>query len=205
MIQNDNVVELVGEVREAPKFSHRCFDEDFYQFTLCCKRFSGTDDLIPILISNRTFNVKGIQSGMRLYIQGQIRTYNLHSEDSSKVKLNVFVIDIDETVYPDMNNVYLGGYLCKKPVFRVTPLGREIADVLIATNRQGGKSSYIPLVIWGRNARYVSTWDVGDYISVEGRIQSRTYKKTHKGETEIKTTYEISVVRLATTEVADNA
>lgn len=197
---NDNIVRLVGSVKETPEFNHRSFDEDFYRFTLICERSSGTEDEIPILISNRTFDVKKIKARMRVKIEGQLRTFNMHLEGHDKVVLNVFVIDIDETNEPDSNRVYLTGHLCKKPTYRATPFGRQISDVLVAVNRLGG-TSYIPLVIWGRNAKYISTRDPGELVDIEGRIQSRQYQKFLNGNSETRTTYEVSVSRLIVGEI----
>ena len=145
-------------------------------------------DAIPLLISGRL--ITGDVLNKRVLIKGEYRSYNEHSKEKNRLKLFVFVdtigpVEADE----DINDIFLEGYICKSPVYRLTPLGRQISDVLLAVNRGYNKSDYIPCVIWGRNALAVKDLSVGQRIRVAGRIQSREYTKND----EIKTAYELSV------------
>lgn len=164
--------------------------------------------MLPIIVSDRLVEIKDLQIGKKISVKGQVRTFNKHiSDDKRKLLIMVFARDVREVEEesesaPEFNNnVKLSGYICKPPVYRVTPKGREIADVLIAVNRMYGKADYIPCITWGRNARYAGNIDVGTRIDVEGRLQSREYtKKLDDGTEEIRTAYEISVSRIEESE-----
>ena len=185
-----NQVNLVGKIASAFSYSHSLYGETFYNVTLCVKRDSGNKDAIPLLISDRLMDVNKNLIGTCVGVSGEFRSYNQHDEPKNRVKLYVFVNKIETlTDNSNINDVFLEGYICKTPTYRVTPLGREIADVVLAVNRAYGKSDYIHCILWGRNAYYVSTLKVGDSIRVAGRIQSREYVKNG----DIKTAYEVSV------------
>ena len=165
------------------------------------KRLSNSRDLIPVMISERLIDVTQDYTGEFLMVTGQFRSYNRHEEQKNRLVLSVFAREaefIDEE--PDgakTNTILLDGYICKLPVYRKTPLGREIADLLLAVNRPYGKSDYIPCICWGRNARFASTFQVGEHVQLIGRIQSREYmKKLSETETEKRTAYEVSVSKL---------
>ena len=132
---------------------------------------------------------------------GQFRSYNRHEENKNKLVLSVFVREVnlleseDEIQRP--NSIFLDGYICKEPVYRKTPLGREIADLLLAVNRPYGKSDYIPCICWGRNARFAESFAIGGHIQLWGRIQSREYqKKIDENEYEKRIAYEVSVSKM---------
>lgn len=185
-----NEVKLLGVIASGFTFSHALYGENFYSVTISVKRTSGSVDLIPALISERLIDVSQNYLNERVFLIGQFRSYNQHKENKNTLKLYVFITEIvftDEG--KDVNDVFLEGYLCKKPTYRHTPRGREVADALLAVNRAYNKSDYIPCICWGRNAFYVRSLNVGDHIRVAGRIQSREYVKN--GET--KTAYELSV------------
>lgn len=178
MYQENNNIELVGTVVNEPKYDHETYNEKFYKLELETKRISGYSDVLPVLISDKQFNINEIKVGDRINIEGQLRTFNLHETDKNRLILNVFAMDvIDTELEYDDNQIHIEGYLCKLPTYRKTPLGREITDLLIAVNRNNGKSDYIPCICWGRNARCVTRLEVGDLISIDGRLQSRIYKK----------------------------
>ena len=207
MIEN-NKIELCGVIASVPELNHKTYDENFYGFRLSCSRKSTEKDMLPIIVSDRLVEIKDLQVGKKISVKGQVRTFNKHiSDDKRKLLIMVFARDVREVEEesesaPEFNNnVKLSGYICKPPVYRVTPKGREIADVLIAVNRTYGKSDYIPCITWGRNARYTGNLDVSTRVDVEGRLQSREYtKKLDDGTEEIRTAYEISVSRIEESE-----
>lgn len=204
---DNNNVEIGGEIIEEPEFSHEIYDEKFYRFLIKTKRLSEYEDILPVIISERLVNLNDIKIGSIVKIFGQFRSYNLQTETRNKLVLSIFVKDIeftdDESVLTT-NDANFIGYICKEPVYRKTPLGREIADVLVAINRTYRKSDYIPCILWGRNAKYCETLNVGDLVKLNGRIQSRSYeKKLENGEVLKKTAYEVSVSKFASADKSD--
>ncbi len=208
----DNIVKnnqalIIGEIVSGFTFSHSVFGEDFYMMDVMVKRLSDSVDIIPIMISERLINIKEDYIGKHVQIAGQFRSYNCYEKTKHRLKLSVFVREFnfeDNMVASDNNQIYLDGYICKPPVYRKTPLGKEVADLLIAVNRPYGKSDYIPCICWGRNARFVSSFEVGNHIQIWGRIQSREYtKRTDEKDFIKKVAYEISVRSL--NEEADEA
>ena len=200
-IIENNQVTIMGEVVSGFTFSHEVFGEGFYMVDVSVKRLSNSRDLIPVMISERLIDVTQDYTGEFLMVTGQFRSYNRHEEQKNRLVLSVFAREaefIDEE--PDgakTNIILLDGYICKLPVYRKTPLGREIADLLLAVNRPYGKSDYIPCICWGRNARFASAFRVGEHVQLIGRIQSREYmKKLSETETEKRTAYEVSVSKL---------
>ena len=194
----NNTVEVAGEVVTEPEYSHESFGERFYIFNISVKRLSGMLDIIPVTISERAINISEIRVGKRFKIYGQFRSFNKHMEHEHRLILSVFARDImeldDNQLDVNENYITLDGYICKEPIYRKTPLGREIADLLIAVNRSYGKSDYIPCIAWGRNARYSSDLDVGTHVKICGRIQSREYtKRISETESEQRMAYEVSV------------
>lgn len=201
----NNVASLFGEVVSEFAYNHEVFGEKFYKFYLKIDRFSEASDIIPVTISERMIDVAKDYKGKLIEVHGQFRSYNRHGEGKSRLILSVFAgelnfVELDEGDMPESskaNSVYLDGYICKEPVYRKTPYGREIADVMIAVNRPYSKTDYIPCIVWGRNAKYISYFDIGTHIRLEGRIQSREYfKKLENGETETRIAYEVSVRRI---------
>lgn len=200
VIEN-NQVSVIGEVVSDFTFSHEVFGEGFYMLDIRVSRLSDSADVIPIMVSERLMDVKKDYKGMNVSVSGQFRSYNRHEEKKNRLVLSVFareiefVDDVDDSV--KTNQIFLDGYICKAPVYRKTPLGREIADLLIAVNRPYGKSDYIPCICWGRNARFASTFEVGGNAQVWGRIQSREYmKKIDEENSEKRIAYEVSVSKL---------
>jgi len=185
-----NQVNLVGSIESDFVYSHSLYSETFYVLTLSVKRDSGKADLIPLLVSDRLIDVSKSLIGQSVYVSGEFRSHNQHDADKNRVKLYVFINKLERLdTTNNVNDVFLEGYICKQPTYRHTPLGREISDVTLAVNRCYNKSDYIPCILWGRNAYYVSTLSAGDRIRVAGRIQSREYTK----DDQVKTAYELSV------------
>lgn len=191
----------MGKIASGFTFSHQVFGEGFYLVDVLVKRLSDSEDRIPLMISERLVDVTQDYEGEYIMVQGQFRSYNRHEEKKNRLVLSVFVREIAFVEEADdsikTNQIFLDGYICKPPVYRKTPLGREIADLLLAVNRPYGKSDYIPCICWGRNARYASAFEVGGHVLIWGRIQSREYiKKLSETETEKRTAYEVSVSKL---------
>ena len=200
VIEN-NQVTMMGEIVSDFSFSHEIFGEGFYMVDLQVKRLSESADIIPLMISDRLVNVKESLIGQNVCVGGQFRSYNRHEEKKNRLVLSVFVREIEFVDGPGegmkTNQIFLDGYICKAPVYRKTPLGREIADLLVAVNRPYGKSDYIPCICWGRNARFAADFIVGGHIQIWGRIQSREYvKKISEEEVEKRVAYEVSVSKL---------
>jgi len=201
---DNNVVEIIGKVKEEPKINHEVYGEKFYIFVLCVKRLSKSFDEIPILISERLVEIDKIKPDVPLEIEGQYRSYNNMIGTRSKLVLNVFAREakIIEEFHDNMykNSVMFNGYICKKPNYRTTPFGREITDILLAVNRAYNKSDYIPCICWGRNARFCERLKIGKEMIVWGRIQSRSYdKKISEEKTIRRVAYEVSVTKLEET------
>ena len=214
----NNYLTLVGKVTGEKKFSHEIYGERFYVFNLEIPRLSGNSDIIPITVSERLIKEDTLTEGKKLLIKGQFRSYNSYENEKNRLILTVFAKDIveveeneedeeNEMVRKDTvtNEVVLVGYICKKPIYRQTPFGREISDLLLAVNRAYNKSDYIPCIAWGRNARFCQNLEVGTEVKIVGRVQSRNYEKKHEdGSIETRVAYEVSIGSLEVIEEKDN-
>ena len=206
-ILENNKVTVIGQVISDFSFSHEVFGEGFYMVDLAVNRLSDQEDIIPLMVSERLIDVTRDYRGQTLEASGQFRSYNRHEGTKNRLVLSVFVRELsfleEFTDYTKTNQIFLDGYVCKEPIYRKTPLGREIADLLIAVNRPYGKSDYIPCIAWGRNARYASAFEVGSRVRIWGRVQSREYtKKLNEVESEKRVAYEVSVSKMECAEVA---
>ena len=200
VIEN-NVVTISGKVVSDVEYSHEVYGEGFYSFYLDVPRLSDSSDKISVTFSERLVPKSKLQIGVPLEIEGQFRSYNSYKSESNKLVLTVFAREIifaeEDRKIKNPNQIFLNGYICKNPIYRMTPFGREITDILIAVNRPYNKSDYIPCIAWGRNARYSQNLAIGDNIKIWGRIQSREYqKKLESGEAISKTAYEVSVSKM---------
>ena len=196
-IIENNQVSIMGKIDTGFTFSHQVFGEGFYVMDLIVKRLSDSEDRIPVMVSERLLDVTQDYVGEYIEIHG----YNRHEEKHNRLVLSVFAREVrfveEEDDSVPVNQIFLDGYICKPPVYRKTPLGREIADLLMAVNRPYGKSDYIPCICWGRNARYASAFAVGGHVLIWGRIQSREYvKKLGENQAEKRIAYEVSVSKL---------
>ena len=205
-LENNHLV-LVGKVTSDKRFSHEIYGEKFYIFDLAVPRLSGNADIIPITVSERLLSINDLTIDSKITVEGQFRSYNSYENERNKLVLTVFAKDIkfiedqeaEIEVSKDVvsNEVTLNGYICKKPIYRQTPFGREISDLLLAVNRAYNKSDYIPCIAWGRNARFCENIPVGTEVKIVGRVQSRTYEKKYEdGRVETKVAYEVSVSSL---------
>ena len=200
-ILENNQVSIVGEIISDFQYSHEVYGEGFYMVEVAVSRFSNFSDYIPLMISERLIDTSQSYIGQKVYVTGQFRSYNRHEELKNRLVLSVFVREIEfieeETEEMKSNQILLDGYICKDPIYRKTPLGREIADLLVAVNRSYGKSDYIPCICWGRNARFAARFEVGVHVQIWGRIQSREYvKRLNEDEVEKRTAYEVSVSKI---------
>ena len=200
-IFENNQVIIAGEIVSGFTFSHEVYGEGFYMMEMAVNRLSSYADYIPVMVSERLIDVTESYEGQYISVVGQFRSYNRHEEKKNRLVLSVFAREIEFTGEPGedvkSNQIFLDGYICKEPIYRRTPLGREIADLLIAVNRSYGKSDYIPSICWGRNARYAAGFAVGEHVQLWGRIQSREYvKRLNEFETEKRIAYEVSVSKV---------
>lgn len=200
-IIESNQLLLTGVIATPFSFSHESYGERFYITYLSVMRFSGNQDLIPIMVSERLVDTTKDLTGEWARIEGCYRSQNLKFDGKTKLSLYAFARNFDVSGNfdkDDENDIYLEGFVCKQPSYRITPLGREITDIVLAVNRPYGKSDYIPCIFWGRNAKFASEFDVSTKLIIYGRIQSREYAK-HVGEgvePEIRTAYEVSVSKV---------
>ena len=199
-LENNHLV-LVGKIVSDKSYSHEIYGEKFYVFNLEVVRLSSTVDIIPITISERLLTGLELTIGKKVSVEGQFRSYNNYENERNRLILTVFakeIVEVSEEEKDEVTNeVILVGYVCKKPVYRQTPFGREIADVLLAVNRAYNKSDYIPCIAWGRNARFCKNIEVGTEVKIVGRVQSRTYeKKFEDGTVETRVAYEVSVASM---------
>ncbi len=210
----NNYLVLIGNIVSDKTFSHEIYGESFYLFNLEVPRLSGNEDIIPITISERLIANFDLSVGRKVVVEGQFRSYNSYENERNRLVLTVFAKDImeykeevelEEKKEKVSNEVVLTGYICKKPIYRQTPFGREIADILLAVNRAYNKSDYIPCIAWGRNARFCENMEVGTEVKIVGRVQSRTYeKKFDDGRVEQRVAYEVSIGSLEVIDKKEN-
>jgi len=189
-MEESNQVKVLGCIKSEFVYDHESYSEKFYSFNVEVKRDSGKTDLITVIVSDRLIDVNKNYTNDYIYIRGQFRSFNQHDENKTRLLLYVFALEVElvsET--KNINDVFLEGYICKPPVYRETPLGRQIADIILAVNRGYNKTDYIPCICWGRTAYSIGSMPVGACIRVAGRVQSREYVKD--GET--KVAYELSI------------
>ena len=195
--EKNNQVEIKGKLASDPVYSHSVMGEGFYECELIVPRLSSQVDVLPITISERLLP-EIADKNKEIGILGQLRSYNKLDNEKSRLILTIFAREIvpAESI-ENGNQISMTGYVCKEPIYRTTPFGREITDILIAVNRAYNKSDYLPCIAWGRNARFIKDATVGDKVSLVGRIQSRVYqKKLEDGNVEDRVAYEVSVGRI---------
>lgn len=200
-----NKAHISGRIENELEYSHEVLQEKFYRARVRVKRPSGTEDLVPIIVSDFLIERKTLKTSLKgkwIEVYGQFRSHNFLGEDGGHLDLFLFVTKIN--IYDDLedknsNLVYLDGYICKPPIFRKTPLGKAIADLFVAVNRPYGKSDYIPCIAWDKVARWVSSFEIGSRVKFYGRIQSREYFKRYSpnsDEGEHRMAYEISITEM---------
>lgn len=198
----NNRIVAAGRLEDEPVLSHEVMNEPFYTGTLLVKRLSGAVDRLPVTIPGKLLACMPPSNGQLLMLSGQVRSYNKVVDGAGRLMVTLFAQNITEASENDtLNKVSLIGALCKPPIYRSTPFGREICDMMLAVNRAFGKSDYIPCIAWGRNAQYAARFNVGDRISLTGRLQSREYQKLlENGEYMTRNAYEVSAFTLESAE-----
>lgn len=191
-----NKAELRGTVCSRPSFSHESRGEKFMIFSMQVERLSGAIDSINILAREWQLQQAVPDGSGKIYVSGELRSFNNKSGEGSKLILSVLAREVEMEDGEDLNSIELTGAICKPPSLRVTPMGREICDLMIAVNRRYGRSDYLPCITWGLKARAASQWGVGDTVHLTGRIQSRNYIKNIDGVAVEKTAFEVSVVEI---------
>ncbi len=200
-LSKNNIVKIGGIISSELEFSHEIYEEKFFKFYIEVERLSALTDRLPVIISERLVKKENFKIGKIVYIEGQLRSYNQSIAGKNKLILSIFAKEMQEVEEKEdnsdtltLNDCNFTGYICKDPIYRRTPLGREISDILLAVNRSYKKSDYIPCILWGRNAKFCRTIPVGSMVKLTGRIQSRTYeKKLEDGTIKPMVAYELSV------------
>ncbi len=197
MEEQANRLYLSGEISDLPVFSHECCGTRFYVFQMSVLRKSGVADILPVLCEESRLPPMPA-AGDPIVVTGQLRAYSRHTLTGSRLHILAFARALHLQEAPHDNSVCITGRVVKPPVYRSTPLGREIADLLLAVQRGFGKSDFLPVIAWGRNARMAQYWQPGDCVSVEGRLQSRVYlKRLPEGEERSMMAYEVSAATIA--------
>lgn len=192
----ENDIILHGRLEENPRISHSNHGETFWSFPLAVCRLSGTQDRLNILVSERMLSETPMQQGDEITVQGEVRSFNNRSGLGSRLVITVLARQLVREPGQDDNRLRLTGVLCKPSVFRCTPLGRNICDMMLAVNRRYGRADYLPCIAWGTLAHRCAALDVGDTVKLEGRLQSRTYTKNLGERCEERTAFEISVMSM---------
>ena len=198
---DNNIITLTGTVETEAQYSHSVLDEDFYSFMLRVPRLSDNDDILPITLSERQLDHILLGVGNKVKVKGQLRSYNKYTETKTRLILTVFAKGIAPALPDDddanPNEIFVNGFICKAPIYRRTPFGREITDLIVAVNRAFNRSDYIPAIAWGKNAVYSENLEIGSNVMLWGRLQSRNYnKRISEDETEVRTAYELSITKI---------
>ena len=196
MERNQNYVELWGVAAGEPVFSHENHTRRFDKFPLRVERLSGQNDVPVIVTSEALLRVCPVEEGQSLRIVGQLRSFNNKSGQGSRLVISVFAHQLTLGGESPFNQIQLSGILCRTPTLRRTPLGRSISDLILAVPRSYGRADYLPVIAWGQVASQVCTLEAGAPLSLEGRVQSRVYRKVTETGPEERTAYEVSVMRL---------
>lgn len=194
MEQHFNQVTLIGNPLGRPTYSHSNHGRHFYSFPLEVQRLSGAIDRLQILASEDLLEETLVDHSCALCVTGQIRSYNSHKPEGRRLIISVLAESMELTDLPHDNRVSLLGNLCKPPVYRRTPLGREICDIMLAVNRSYRKADYLPCILWGNSARQAESYAVGTALLLTGRLQSRQYIKVLEDHSEERVAYEISAI-----------
>lgn len=196
----NNVITLTGTVETEAEYSHSVLEERFFSFMLRVPRLSENEDLLPVTVSERQLDTQLIKTGNKIKVKGQLRSYNKYTQTKTRLILTVFAKGIASALPEDEDNpneIFINGFICKPPIYRRTPFGREITDLIIAVNRAFNRSDYIPAIAWGKNAVYSENLEVGSNVMLWGRLQSRNYnKRISEEKTEVRTAYELSITKI---------
>ena len=197
MNNENNYTRLCGHIAGSPVYSHSSRGQQFFTFPLEISRLSGNMDRVNVVLRQEQLSALEVGDSEKLCVTGELRTFNNRHGEGAKLVITVFARELFFCDGEDSNLVQLRGTLCKAPNLRCTPMGRDICDLMLAVNRRYGRSDYLPCITWGLKAREASEWDVGTVVSLEGRIQSRSYIKIIGGEPVEKTAFEVSVTDIS--------
>ncbi|MBQ7331429.1 MAG: single-stranded DNA-binding protein [Oscillospiraceae bacterium] len=189
-----NQITVRGELRQLPEFSHENHGKRFYRFYLSIQRLSGAEDIVPVIAPEALLNTIDPSGGGMLLIQGQVRSHNYREDGIRRLLIFLFATDILADDGPPMNELTIEGPICKDPIYRRTPLGREICDIMLAVPRAFHRADYLPCILWGKTAQEVSQCGIRDKIRIHGRLQSRVYTKVLESGVQERTAYEISAL-----------
>ena len=193
---NENRALLRGTAAAEPVFSHESHGVAYETFPLAVLRLSGSEDRVNVLAPRPLLAGRPVTAGMALEVEGEVRSFNNKSGRGSRLVITLYAKALRPWAGEDENQLLLAGVLCKPPVLRRTPLGRDICDLMLAVNRRYGRADYLPCIAWGGLARLCGGLEVGDGVRLEGRLQSRAYTKVDHGVSEVRTAYEVSVMKL---------
>ena len=193
---NYNYAELCGTLASAPRYSHTSRGEEFFIFSLCVERLSGTEDIVNIIARKSLLEKCELDGEEKIRVIGELRSFNNKSGEGARLVITVFAKELELCCDDDENLIRLTGTLCKAPNKRTTPMGRDICDLMLAVNRRYGRSDYLPCITWGAKALKAAEWDVGTRVTLEGRIQSRSYIKLIDDVPIEKTAFEVSVIEI---------
>lgn len=194
MEHTQNAITLRGSLLELPKYSHENHGRHFYQFLLEVPRLSGAVDLLPVIAEQSILDSFDLSGGEMLTVTGQIRSHNHRADGVRHLMVFTYATGITAEDGEPLNEVTVTGPLCKEPIFRRTPLGRDICDVMLAVPRAFHRADYLPCILWGRTAQEISLCHISDRITINGRLQSRIYTKLSKDGAIQRTAYEISAL-----------
>ncbi len=194
MEQTANQITVRGCLGDLPQFSHENHGHRFFRFSLEVKRLSGTVDLLPVVAEEGVLEQTDLSEGGMFTVTGQVRSHNVRGDGRRHLMIFIFAMNITCEDGPPVNTVTLEGTVCREPVFRRTPLGRQICDVMLCVPRSYRRSDYLPCIAWGRTAQEVSACQVRDILRIDGRLQSRLYTKVTEEGSEERTAYEISAL-----------
>ncbi len=197
MQTNTNRIFLRGRMAARPVLSHANHGVDYFTFPLAVRRLSGAEDRLNIVASREQLERLSLCGDGPIAVYGEVRTFNNRSGVGSRLVVSVFARTLAQDEGEDENRLELSGTLCKPPILRATPLGRTICDMILAVNRRYGRADYLPCIAWGSLAYRCGAMEVGDRLSLEGRLQSRTYTKEIDGQPQKRTAFEVSVMSLA--------
>ncbi len=194
---NENRALLIGEAIAQPDFSHENHGEDYFRFPLEISRLSGSRDVVNVIASRALLEDCPVMAGVRIRLAGEVRSFNNKNAVGSRLVITAYARSLIPTDEPDANQLTLAGVLCKTPIYRRTPLGREICDLMLAVNRRYGRADYLPCIAWGVLARTCARMSVGEGLRLEGRLQSREYTKVTNGVGVRRIAYEISIMSMS--------
>lgn len=194
MEHSANQITLRGTLSAPPVFSHENHGKQFFRLFLEVPRLSGAVDILPVIAEQSLLEGTQVCECGMLTVTGQIRSHNVRRDGRRHLMIFVFAASLQCEEGEPLNDVTVEGYLCREPVYRRTPLGREICDVMLAVPRAFQRADYLPCILWGRTALEASRCHTRDRIGITGRLQSRVYTKVTEEGSEERTAYEISAL-----------